>query len=52
MSGKGELVEYTKLFEKGPLTEAEKEELKKKINKIIDKAKLSITIETMVKADG
>jgi hypothetical protein len=52
MSGKGELVEYTKLFKKGPLKKADKDELKKKINDVIDNATQNITIEAMVKADN
>lgn len=48
MGGKGELVNYTRLFKKGPLKPADKTELKKKINDIIDAASTSITIEAMV----
>jgi hypothetical protein len=48
MGGKGELVEYTRLMEKGPLTPAQKADLKQKINDIIDAASDTITIETMV----
>jgi hypothetical protein len=52
MSGKGELVSYTKLFKKGPLKKADKEDLKKKINTLIDNTTQNITIEAMVKADN
>jgi len=48
MSGKGELVKYTRLFEKGPLTEAKKKKLKDDISAIINAASNSITIEAMV----
>ena len=48
MGGKGELVEYTKMMEQGPLTPAQKAALKQKINDIIDAASDTITIETMV----
>ncbi len=48
MSGKGELVNYTRLFKQGPLTESDKAELKQKIADIIDGASYSITIEAMV----
>jgi hypothetical protein len=50
MSGKGELVEYTRLFKKAPLTDKDKKELKEKINAIIDEASQTITIEAMVEA--
>jgi hypothetical protein len=50
MGGKGELVKYTRLFKKGPLTPQKKQILKEKINAIIDKASHSITIEAMVEA--
>jgi CRISPR/Cas system-associated endoribonuclease Cas2 len=48
MGGKGELVEFTRLFKEGPLSDADKAELKRKINRIIDGATFSITIEAMV----
>ena len=48
MGGKGELVEYTRLFKEGPLSDADKVELKRKINEIIDGATFSITIQAMV----
>ena len=48
MGGKGELVKYTRLFEKGPLTDAKKKVLKDKINAIIDLATNSITIAALV----
>jgi hypothetical protein len=48
MSGKGELVYYTRLFAKGPLSPHEKAALKQQINAIIDAASGSITIESMV----
>jgi hypothetical protein len=50
MTGKGELVEYTRLDKKAPLTQADKDELKAKINALIDNATLNVTIEMMVKA--
>jgi hypothetical protein len=50
MSGKGELVEYTRLFKKAPLSERDKKELKEKINAIIDEATQTITIEALVEA--
>jgi hypothetical protein len=48
MGGKGELVQYIRLFKKGPLKAADKKVLKEKINAIIDSASDSITIEAMV----
>jgi CRISPR/Cas system-associated endoribonuclease Cas2 len=48
MGGKGELVEFTRLFKEGPLSKADKAELKRKINKVIDGATFSITVEAMV----
>ena len=48
MSGKGELVKYTRLFAKGPLSAHDKTVLKEKINAIIDAASNSITLEAMV----
>jgi len=48
MSGKGEVVKYTRLFEKGPLTSAKKKKLKDEINAVIDAASNSITLEAMV----
>jgi hypothetical protein len=50
MSGKGELVDYTRMVEKGPLTPAQKAALKQKISDIIDAATHSITIEAMVES--
>jgi hypothetical protein len=50
MSGKGELVKYTRLFAKGPLSAHDKTVLKEKVNAIIDAASNSITIEAMVAA--
>jgi hypothetical protein len=50
MGGKGELVKYTRLFEKGPLSPHEKAVLKEKINAIIDAASHTITIEAFVEA--
>jgi hypothetical protein len=48
MGGKGELVKYTRLFAKGPLSPRDKTVLKEKVNAIIDAASNSITIEAMV----
>jgi hypothetical protein len=48
MGGKGELVKYTSLIQKGPLTPGDKKKLKEKINAIIDAASGSITIQAMV----
>jgi hypothetical protein len=45
MSGKGELVNYTRLFKKAPLSTHDKEELKAKIVEIIENCTESITIE-------
>jgi hypothetical protein len=50
MSGKGELVEYTRLVEEAPLTPHKKERLKEKILDIIDAASTTITIEVMTEA--
>jgi hypothetical protein len=50
MGGKGELVKYTRLFAKGPLSAHDKTVLKEKVNAIIDAASNSITIEAMVAA--
>jgi hypothetical protein len=41
-------VKYTRLFQQGPLTPAQKQELKDAINAIIDEASSTITIEAMV----
>ena len=51
MSGKGELVNYTRIVHKGPLTPHDKQVLKDKINAIIDAASSTITIEAMVAPD-
>jgi hypothetical protein len=50
MSGRGELVKFTLLFKKGPLTDHDKKVLKDKINAIIEEASNTITIEAMVEA--
>ena len=50
MSGKGELVEYTRLVETEPLTEHKKEVLKRKVTALIDAASTTITIEVMTEA--
>jgi len=50
MSGKGELVEYTREFRKAPLSDDDRRELKAKIIAIIDQATTDITIAVMVKA--
>ena len=50
MSGKGELVEYTRLVEEGPLTPHKKHRLKEKISDLIDAASTTITIEVMTEA--
>jgi hypothetical protein len=52
MSGKGELVNFTRLFKKGPLTSHDKTVLKEKIYAIIDAASHTITIEAMVEASA
>jgi hypothetical protein len=52
MGGKGELVNHTRIFEKGPLTPEQKRVLKEKINAIIDTASHTITIEAMVEVAG
>ena len=50
MGGKGELVEYTREFREGsPVSDKEKEELKKQINRLIDLATKDITVDVMVK---
>ena len=52
MSGKGELVKYTRLFEQGPndgpLTPAQKDNLKTKVNALIDSATVAITIDALI----
>jgi hypothetical protein len=50
MSGKGELVKFTRLFKKGPLKPHDKKVLKEKIDAIIDAASHTITIDAMVEA--
>ena len=50
MSGKGELVEYTREFGKHPLSAQQKANLKAQINGLIDGATGDITIEVMIKA--
>jgi len=50
MSGKGELVEYTRLVETEPLTPHKKSVLKEKITALIDAATTTITIEVMTEA--
>ena len=52
MSGKGELVEYTRLIEREPLTEHERNLLKRKVSELIDKASSTITIEVMIERKG
>ncbi|HKA41432.1 MAG TPA: hypothetical protein VKF40_05520 [Burkholderiales bacterium] len=47
MSGKGELVEYTKIFVEGPLTPKKKKDLKDDIGTIIDFQSGDITIMIM-----
>jgi hypothetical protein len=42
------LVKFAQIVKKGPLTPKDKEELKKEINGIIDKATRSITIQAIV----
>ena len=50
MSGKGELVEYTREFRKGePVSDAEKKKLKEKMVALIDQAAKDITVEITVK---
>jgi hypothetical protein len=51
MSGKGELVKFTRIFKEGPLTSHDKKVLKEKIDAIIDAASHTITIEAMVKSE-
>lgn len=52
MGGKGETVMYTRMFERGPnegpLTDAQKKDLKDRINRIINDATVAITIDVMV----
>ena len=48
MGGKAELVKYTRLFEKGPLSAAQKKKLKEEIGAIIDAASNSMTIVALV----
>jgi len=50
MSGKGELVEYTRLVEQEPITEHKKDVLKRKVIALIDAASTTITIEVMTEA--
>ena len=50
MSGKGELVKYSRLYAKGPLSPHDKAVLKEKIDAIIDAASHGITIEAFVEA--
>jgi len=50
MSGKGELVKYTRLVQQGPLTDQDKAVLIEKITGIIRAASHAITIEAMVAA--
>jgi hypothetical protein len=42
------LVKFTQIVKKGPLSPKDKQELKKEINDIIDKATRSITIQAIV----
>ncbi len=48
MGGKGETVNYTRLFEEGPLTDEKKQKLKNDIDVIINAATESITIIALV----
>jgi phenylpyruvate tautomerase PptA (4-oxalocrotonate tautomerase family) len=48
MTGKGELVKYTRLVEMGPLTPAKKKQLIKEVTALINAASNTITIEVMV----
>ncbi len=49
MSGTGELVEFTKEFRKGPVSDAEKKKLRELIDAKITNAASDITVEVMVK---
>ena len=49
MSGKGELVEYTRLFVEGPLTPQKKKDLKDDISTIIDFHSGDITVAILAK---
>jgi len=57
MGGKGELVNYNRLFERGrqreghppePLTPQQKADLKDKVCRLIESATFEITVETMI----
>jgi len=55
MGGKGETVQYVRLFERGgdvhhpkPLTPEQKEILKDKVCRLIDSATFEITVETLL----
>jgi hypothetical protein len=50
MNGTGDLVNYTRFFEKGPLSPEDKAALKEKINDIIDAASGAITVIALVQA--
>ena len=50
MNGRGDLVNYTRHFEKGPLSQQEKDALKKEINDIIQAASGAITVIALVEA--
>jgi hypothetical protein len=51
MSGKGEIVKYTRLHKKGsPLSQHDKNKLKADIGALIDGATAEITIDAMVPA--
>lgn len=49
MSGKGELVEYTRIFVEGPLTPQKKMKLKDDISTIIDFHSGDITVSILAK---
>jgi hypothetical protein len=48
MSFRRGLVKYSQIVKKGPLSPKDKQELKREINDIIDKATRSITIQAIV----
>jgi CRISPR/Cas system-associated endoribonuclease Cas2 len=48
MAFKRGLVKFAQIVKKGPLSPKDKQELKKEINDIIDKATRSITIQAIV----
>ncbi len=47
MGGKGETVKYDRIYEKGPLSDAQKKDLIDRVTRIINTATASITVQIL-----